>query len=128
MQASQDNTTATCYKSKLRPLLLNHDAKMVLKCEAGLEGWKASYGEFHGARYQHRADTRLFRSKHTSFRSKVEVHVLFASEGHTEAKYFTDANIDTVFQLTWYDPLIETHVLAGVAGAQVDLADFGKVS
>ena len=100
MKASQDNTTDTRYETRLRTLLLNHNAEIALKYEGGLEGWKASYGEFHDGRYQHRADTRPFRSKHTSFRSKVEVHVLFASEGHTEAKYFTDANINTVLQFT----------------------------
>ena len=40
VQASQDNTTEICYETKLRPLLLNHDAKIVLKYEGGLEGFR----------------------------------------------------------------------------------------
>ena len=67
--------------------------KVVLKKEGGLKALKANYDGFCDARYQLRADTGLMCSKDTSLRPKVEnssvkveVHALFASESHTEAR------------------------------------------
>ena len=111
-KASTGSTSRSGTVISVRLLLLNHDAKIALKYEGGFEAWKASYGEFYDARYQLQADTRPLGSKDISFRSKVEIHAAFASESHTVAKYLTQASTNTVFRLTGYDTLTNTHVLA----------------
>ena len=51
--------------------------------------------------------------------SKVEIYPLFASESYTEAKSLTEASTITVFQLTGYDTLTHTYVLARIPGSWV---------
>ena len=48
-------------------------------------------------------------SKNTSIRLKVEVHALFTSESHTDAKYFAEASPNTVFQTIKYDTILDRH-------------------